>query len=472
MASPQETLKEKVELVREQLDQIDSALQATEATEWLDGRELRKVVEAVLDDLCRLCRADHLKLYFSKAEVDTMVAHLSSLATHITNPAQILSSLNGIRPHVRSYLIRGTAQDRAEKIAEVEESLQGLEAYLAEREDLASTRAAMEECLRESKEALTTIKGQVKTLAALQTTAEQHQAAAKVGAEAVEEEKEAAEADRATVEAFVAKIAERETQLENQAAKTEAFEKQLKELGANYEADKKTRDERLNKTEGHLELIIAQAREALELNTARGLSKEFGERARGLRPGWGFRLVRSFPFVQSDNGALWWIIAAGSFVVAAGAITLLLATNLPEIVLGEEGGYGEGRAHGTQEDWFGLMSRLSVVGILITAAVFCASQYRRNQKLLEDYSYKKVVAASLHGFIEKMEEIEETDSLTAGFLRKALDEIFCHPLREESKGERLPKQSEEFPAAAIEKFVREILAEHKGAAPSTRGSNV
>ena len=241
-----------------------------------------------------------------------------------------------------------------------------------------------------------------------------------------------------------------------------AFEKRLDELKAAYDADKKTRDQRLKESEATLNSIIAQAREALELNTALGLSKEFGERAKSLRPGLGFRLGRSFPFFQKDNGALLWIFAAGAFVTTAGLITLLLATNLLELTFGSENSTITGVSPINQGDWFGLLSRLSVVGISITAAVFCANQYRRNQKLFEDYSYKKVVAASLHAFMEKLAEIEETDSLTATFLRKALDEIFCHPLREDSRTEPATKSDSDLPISAIQKIVHEVISAQTG----------
>lgn len=359
---------------------------------------------------------------------------------------------------MRSYLIRGVNQDRADQIAEVEEKLRSLESYHIERQHLAEERETLGKTLADSASRLEKIDSQIETLEELQTKAEAHELAAKASAESAAEEEAAAENSRVTMDTFIAKIAERETQLENQSAKTEAFEKKIKVLAESYDTDKKARDERLREKEAELDKLIAHARDALELNSALGLSKEFGERAKSLRAGIGVKFRRDWPFLQKDNAALWWIIFAGLFICGALAVTFLMASNLLDVVF--RGGSTPliDPSGGQTDEWFKLFSRLSVVGICVTAAVFCANQYKRNQKLLEDYTYKKVVAASLPAFREKVAGFEDANSLEAVFLKKALDEIFCHPLREDDKTDKDNDPKVDVIPVSVVKALADLLA--------------
>lgn len=428
MASNLSALQQSIDSLEEVLDQIDPEWEGTPQTENLDGRDLLRNVETILGDLKRLLRGDHLKFYFSDNEVTQICQNIDQITAHIGNPQQIVSCLKPIRQHVRSYLIRGTAQDRAEKIAEVEDRIHELDDYLEERELLKRTNEELKAELEAAHESLETIETQVATLKGIQTTAEAHEEAAKESAAQASSSEGSAAASKIKMDDFIEKITTRETQLEDQTAKTVAFEKKLKELGEAYDADKETRDEQIQETEEQLHELIGQAREALELNTARGLSKEFGERAKSLRPGWGFECDWHFPFIhrtESGNKALWWMAFAGGFVFLAGAITLLLATNL----LGSTPTNSSGGV-----DWYHLFSRLSAVGLFVTAAVFCANQYKRTLRLLEDYTYKKVVAASLPGFLSQFGEIGPDDTMGAMLLKKAVDEIHRHPLQAEEKG--------------------------------------
>jgi len=458
MASNISDLEERIEQVQNALGQIDSNWEPSPAAEDLTGRDLRRAIEVILGDLSRLCRGDHLKFYFSNAEVDQIVGYLSQIVSNIGSPSHIISALNGIRPHVRSYLIRGVNQDRADQIAEVEEKLRSLESYHIERQHLAEERETLGKTLADSASRLEKIDSQIETLEELQTKAEAHELAAKASAESAAEEEAAAENSRVTMDTFIAKIAERETQLENQSAKTEAFEKKIKVLAESYDTDKKARDERLREKEAELDKLIAHARDALELNSALGLSKEFGERAKSLRAGIGVKFRRDWPFLQKDNAALWWIIFAGLFICGALTVTFLMASNLLDVVF--RGGSTPliDPSGGQTDEWFKLFSRLSVVGICVTAAVFCANQYKRNQKLLEDYTYKKVVAASLPAFREKVAGFEDANSLEAVFLKKALDEIFCHPLREDDKTDKDNDPKVDVIPVSVVKALADLLA--------------
>lgn len=173
--------------------------------------------------------------------------------------------------------------------------------------------------------------------------------------------------------------------------------------------------------------MIDDAKRALNLNTAIGLSSEFQAKAESLRPRFGFtfsdkKLFWGIPKIKVSNFIGYWLVGSGVFVVLA----LLLALAL---MAGEVKFSGETLLTFQNDAWHQVLGRLSIVGLLVTAAIFCAKQYTKNGRLLEEYAYKKVVSASLPSILQELEGRQHTtDSLESKYLIQAIEELHQHPL--------------------------------------------
>jgi len=246
-----------------------------------------------------------------------------------------------------------------------------------------------------------------------------------------EKEEASIEANRSTIDQFTQKITDRETQLEKQEKSTQDYLANLKQMQEAHEDSNAKLVEYVTQKKTKLSDLIDEARVALELNTARGLSKVFQTKAASLKPGLGFRFFAKVIgvdkkekirfFSKHGNASGWWLIGSATFIALAIILALLLVVGKVDC-LGIE--FKDG-------PWYQMVSRLSIVGLLVTASVFCAKQFTRARGLYEDYAYRQILTASLPGFLEKLEEYkEEGETLGAQYLQSVLNEIKTHPIRE------------------------------------------
>lgn len=159
--------------------------------------------------------------------------------------------------------------------------------------------------------------------------------------------------------------------------------------------------------------LISEARTALQLKSAEGVSAAFAQQYEDIK----------------KQNKLWilnlWLIGAMLFALGAISVTIWIA-------ISQSGINGN---HSTEklvaiptEYWVSmLVARITAVAISLAGATFCAKQYIKQQNIAEDYAYKAVLAKSIVAFTE---EIKSHNPDKAGeYLTKVLDEIHKDPLR-------------------------------------------
>lgn len=211
---------------------------------------------------------------------------------------------------------------------------------------------------------------------------------------------------------FSKKIASRESQLEDQSVATEEYAQKL-------EGFKTTHEEYL--AESHQ--LIESAKLALEYKTAEGLSAAFTAQYN--------RAHDSF----SNKG---WLIAAGLFVLSSVGIGIWVTL--------EQG-----------LELSAVVSRISLLPILIGGAWFSAGQYVKQKNIAEDYAYKSVLAKSIVGFSDQLSSDSDKGTDYSHYMKSVLLQIHNDPLRKHAL-----KPSENNEAAQdIKKALEEIKGVRK-----------
>lgn len=424
---------------------MDVDLASNQQLGFMDGRELKEALKAVISDVKRLTRSNHLILYFTPPEIDTLHTSLTQLNSAVpSQPAQIAASVNTLRPLVRSYWIRNRSQAETEQIQECEEALSDLNEIISRKDEIFNQAEALLQQVAVTKETLDGLKNEITQLESIKAKANQDIAEIAAQKSKAESETATVEAKRGTIDAFTEKIASREKDLEDLKADTEAYNKTLEKLKA-------LNDQR----QAELASMTNDAKNALNLNTAIGLSREFQAKAESLKPRFGFALSEEklfwiFPKLKVTNFIGYWLVASGAFVILA--LTLALA-----LMAGEVNIFGVSLTF-QNDAWHQMLGRLSIVGLLVTAAVFCAKQYTKNGRLLEEYAYKKVVSATLPSFLQQLEGREITNtSIESKYLIRAIEELHEHPLEYLKGGIGKNNKSGDFKMDEFLKFTAEIL---------------
>ena len=403
--------------LEEKINEIDLELPSNPQSGFLDGRELKEALRVVVSDVKRLTRSNHLILYFTPPEINQLHSSLSQLVGFVPNQIpQIAAQLNILRPLVRSYWIRNRSQAETEQIQSCEEAVADLHEVISRKDQISTQAEELQNQVSGTREKLDELKKEIAQLESVKAKANQDATEIVTHKSKAESETATVEAKRATIDAFTEKIASREKDLEALKANTSAHAKTLQEL------------EKLNdKRQSEMSAMIDDARKALNLNTAIGLSGEFQAKAESLRPRFGFtfsdeKLFWRIPKIKLTNFIGYWLVGSGVFVVLA----LILALAL---MAGEIRYSSETLLTFQNDAWHQVPGRLSIVGLLVTAAIFCAKQYTKNGRLLEEYAYKKVVSASLPSILQELEGRQHTtDSLESKYLIQAIEELHQHPL--------------------------------------------
>lgn len=187
-----------------------------------------------------------------------------------------------------------------------------------------------------------------------------------------------------TIGQFVSNIESRQVELEQQSESTKVFENKLIEIDEQHQ-------ELLTKAND----LITQAETALEVKTAEGLSKAFKTKA----------------VSAGSKSSLWWVALAASFIAGAIFIGYKLIQS-PEIEL----------AH--------VLTRLSLIPVLLTGAWFSAARYVFQKNLAEDYDYKQVLMSSHVAFSRQLKEDTGSDEYYQDYIKGFLREIYQHPVKQ------------------------------------------
>lgn len=194
--------------------------------------------------------------------------------------------------------------------------------------------------------------------------------------------------NQSTIKEFTNKIDEREEELVKQAKVTDEYEQKLTQYSTEHQS---ILDEAKD--------LIDKAKQALSYSTAEGLSASFDSHYKRL-----------------DGWRLWvWMVAAFLLIIAAACIGIWLISG----AVPSDGNINH--------MWIQIAGKLSMIPLLVTAAVFCARQFSKQKTLLEDYGYKLTLAKSMVAFSEELRD--KDPEKYKDYLTKVLEEIHQDPLR-------------------------------------------
>ena len=213
----------------------------------------------------------------------------------------------------------------------------------------------------------------------------------------INKKQESIEASESTINEFVKEIKSRSKELEEQSAQTKAYEQKLNEF-----------TNRHNSSLSDAESLIKSAREALRYSTAKGMSEAFQTQYNAAKNGWVI---------------FGWISGAIIFVILTIAIGVW-------IVVGSEQSTSANGINITS-----LISRISMIPLTLTGAMFCARQYVKQKNIIEDYAYKTVLTKSIVAFSEEFKGKEQYSQ----YIETVLREIHQDPLRQRVKDKEKDK---------------------------------
>ena len=329
-------------------------------------------------------------------------SHLQNCLANLSNPEQLEKEIAAIKQVVRPFNIRHT-QERFQvannKLTELDQALSKLRQDIKIAEQ---NKTQANETLKSSLRIHSTLEQQQQDLTKKLSQAGTQIQESQNYAEAISQLKNTVDSQKPVVDTFVQKISEREQQLENQKTKTDTYNSQLIKFTDEHK-------KRLQEAEE----LIAKAKTALGYKQAGGISAAFRTRLDGL-----------------ENVTLWknantyWLIVAISFsfiVVWLGYDFIQAIKNITDTA----------GADGISLKL--IAARFLVLTLPATVSVFCAGQYIKNRNITEDYAYKTILAQSIIGFSEQLKSNDQSDSSYQNYVKKMLDEIHQHPLRNHKK---------------------------------------
>lgn len=379
-----------------------------------NSKSVSSGIEAVLIDLKALCDAPakFLKITTSgerKSLVNITESLLESCKT--LNLSEATTSLELYKPILRHLRVRDSdlrqvefskhiddLQRRSTKISSQIQSLNELkEATATELELTISAISKANSAIEESKEKVESLDETARSIKEILTTIESTSDKSSEKLSEIEQDKLDSENFKLSIEEFVKKIAQRELQLEKQAAITDDYKEHLKIYKIEHD-----------KVIEQSKSLIEDARTALGYSTAQGLSAAFTEK---------------HIEAKSDRSTKGWIISAAIFITIA--ITM--------------GAWITFHDNGSTNF---IIGRLSLIPLLVGGAWFSASQYVKQKNLSEEYAYKSVLVKSMVGFSEHIADSDKKGEDHSHFVRNLLAEIHMNPIRKPSINTEIRRNTE------------------------------
>ncbi len=352
-------------------------------------------VDSLLTDVATLIKApvQFLKLstYTERQNIlDTLNGiqiYINNPRVYIDNPRDLHQYLDKLKQAIRPFHIHYTKERLIEfdnELSELTRKKQEFSKSLDDLKSMVENKGEVDEMLISLQEKNTELENDVNTgkerLDALNNVED--------NAKHISEIKNQSDKHKESIDNFVKKIANREQELENQTVKTETFNEKLKKF-----TDE--RDELLKTAKN----LIEEAKTALGYKKAEGISSAFQTQLE-----------------KRDNGKRWlWF--AGFFILIAIALTAWF------IFINQS------------TDLNTTLARISIVSLPFAGAWFCAGQYTKLKNIAEDYAYKTMLAQSIIGFSEQLKDKDDNDEAYKTYIKKMLDEIHQHPLKNHKKQE-------------------------------------
>ena len=376
-------------------------------------QELLDVLNSLLTDLKTLIEnPDQLLSLSTLEERNTIRANLLDCKNNLSDPNSLLKSINALTKNIQPFNIRYTSErflTTKRQLTELENEKTKLQHILAAlRQNIKITennQSESDEILKSLTNQQDGIKEQLKDLTSIFNHAQSHLQEYQDHTSIISQFKNTVDSHQPVIDTFVQKIAEREQQLEDQKAKTDTYNSQLSEFTVEHK-------KRLDGAED----IIKKAKTALGYREAEGISASFKTRLGKLED------VKLW-----KNANTYWL----SIAILFSGITIWMGYDFIQAI---KNTVDIGGGSGITLNW--ILARFSIFTLPIAAIWFCAGQYVQNKNITEDYAYKTVLAQSIIGFSEQLKTYDPedpTDTSYQEYVKKMLDEIHQHPLKNHKK---------------------------------------
>lgn len=369
-------------------------------------------VDCLLTDITTLTKAPNQFLKLSTyTERQSILTALRNLESYLESPNQLWQYLDNLKQAVRPFHIRYTQErllDFDEELSNVirkkqllEEEIEKVKSTKSENEELLTSLTEKNEELSDLLEKLNEkitntdeknddVLEQISTLTEKISEGDELITTAKDTVESTNEQLEEAKSSTTTIQEF-------EENVENRQKQADEIDKRTQEYKTNIEAFEAEREKLNMKAKD----TINEALKALEYNTARGLSASFQSQLDKIEAS------------KYNN----WLFGAGFFLLLTVSIGIWIVLS----------GHGDISAS---------IGRLALTPFTVTGAIFCANQYIRQKNVIEDYSYKMVLAKSIVGFSEQLNNGQDNSEEYKEYIKMALSEIHQDPLRKRSKTDK------------------------------------
>lgn len=381
-------------------------------------------IEAILIDISALTGATSKFIQKSTHAERTQLAQiLSNLNTYTVNKdlQSMAVTIDKIKPILRSFGVRHTNERKdafEDHINDLQKNASSLSQHISDVTAIKSEGKELKDEIdavhQELTEKLESLKEQEETLEQLISTTEASRneldsmlTLDQSRSLEIEELLSESKSHTEVIENFSKKVASRESELEKQAVITEQYTEKLEDFEVSHQ-------EYLLKAKE----LIESAKLALEYKTAEGLSAAF-----------------TAQYDRADNAfsKIGWLMSSGLFVAASVGIGIWV-THEQNIALAT------------------VISRISLLPILIGGAWFSAGQYVKQKNIAEDYAYKSVLAKSIVGFSDQLSTDSDKGTDYSHYMKSVLLQIHNDPLRKHAL-----KPSEDNGAAEdIKKALEEI----------------
>ena len=342
--------------------------------------------------------------YSTYSERHTLNSHLSNLYSYIENDnyTRVAVQIDNIKSILRGYNLRtdkkrliafdNTLDELTRKAVELDDQLQKSKQIIEGLETYAKNGTTSNEEIQSKLEEVSTKTDEYNTLvdeiSKLKDKIEDMASDVEGNLQTSSTSLSSIKSNQSTIKDFTNKIDEREEELEKQAKTTGEYEQKLTQYSTEHQS---ILDEAKD--------LIDKAKQALSYSTAEGLSASFNSH-----------------YKQLDGWRLWiWMVAAGLLIISAAGIGIWLISGAVPT-----DGY-------INHMWIQIAGKLSMIPLLVTAAVFCARQFSKQKTLLEDYGYKLTLAKSMVAFSEELRD--KDPEKYKDYLTKVLEEIHQDPLR-------------------------------------------
>lgn len=396
-------------------------------------------IDAILIDISALTGATSKFIQKSThGERTQLVKMLANINSYISSKdlQSLAVTIDQIKPIIRSIGIRHTNERKVafdDHINDLQKNASSLSQHISDVAAIKSEGNELKEEIdslhQQLTEKLEKLNEQEETLEQLITSSEESRnnlvnmlTEDEARSEEIEELLTASKSHSEVIDNFSKKIATRESQLENQEVSTNQYIERLEKFEGAHEEYLATAKQ-----------LIESAKTALEYKTAEGLSAAF---------------TAQYDRADRSLSKIWWLVASGLFVIASVGIGIWVTSEqgiqLPAVI-----------------------SRISLLPILIGGAWFSAGQYVKQKNIAEDYAYKSVLAKSIVGFSDQLSSDSNKGDDYSHYMKSVLLQIHNDPLRKHalkptennSAGEDIKKALEEIKGfkkiiESVEKLVK------------------